>query len=33
MEGIATGSHERNELVRVRNGSASGVGISYKKIT
>ncbi|CAJ2639528.1 unnamed protein product [Trifolium pratense] len=24
MEGIATGSHERNELVRVRNGSASG---------
>jgi len=26
--GMVTGSHERNELVRVRHGSDSGVGVS-----
>lgn len=27
--GVATGSHERNQLVRVRHGSDSGVGVSH----
>lgn len=31
MEGLATGSNERNELVRVRHGSDSGVGVFHTK--
>lgn len=31
MEGLATGSNERSELLRVRHGSDSGVGVSHTK--